>query len=270
MVANFASLLPDVILIAESAARTILQVYHHEEFIVTSKNDASPVTQADLAANQIILRGLAALTPDIPVLSEESACPPYDERRQWSQYWLVDPLDGTKEFIARTDEFSVNIALIVDHQPVIGVIVSPVGNSCYYAARGFGAFHRDATGQEWPLKTRKWTRTEPLVVTVSRRHQSERLADIMAGVGPYTTLSLGSSLKFCAIAEQQADFYPRYGRTCEWDTGAGQCILTEAGGAVVGTEGLAIRYNTKEDVYNPGFIATGDLESLLKQSKFNQ
>lgn len=256
--------MPEIVRIARAAGRAIVQVYRHEELVVTTKGDATPVTQADIAAHNILIEGLSQITPGVPVLSEEGDLPSYEERQQWSQYWLIDPLDGTKEFIARTDEFSVNVALIVDHEPVMGVIVSPISESCYTARRGFGAFRQDAGGQPYPLRTRQWPPTGPLSIVVSRHHRFERLAELMAAYGDYSTLIMGSSLKFCAIAQRLADFYPRFGRTCEWDTAAGQCILTEAGGAVVGLEGLALRYNTKEDIYNPGFIATGDLESLLR------
>lgn len=264
MAKNLDLLLPEIVGLAREAGRAILQIYRHEELVVTTKNDASPVTQADIVAHNILVEGLSQLTPGVPVLSEEGDLPSYEARQQWSQYWLIDPLDGTKEFIARTDEFSVNVALIVDHEPVMGVIVSPIRESCYTALSGFGAFCQDAAGHPHPLKTRQWPRTGSLSIAVSRHHQSERLAELMATHGEYSTLVMGSSLKFCAIAESQADFYPRFGRTCEWDTAAGQCILTEAGGAVVGLEGVALRYNTKEDIYNPGFIATGDLQSLLR------
>jgi 3'(2'), 5'-bisphosphate nucleotidase len=261
---NYATLLPEIVRLAFSAGRAIAQIYLHEEFAVTSKLDESPLTQADIAAHKIIVAGLAQITPDIPILSEEGNLPPFEERQQWSQFWLVDPLDGTKEFIAHSDEFTVNIALIVGHEPIMGVIVSPTRQTCYYACRGLGAFLQDSSGAVQPLSTRQWPKAQPLVVAVSRRHRHERLAKIMADIGDYSVLSMGSSLKFCAIAEQRADVYPRYGQTCEWDTAAGQCILTEAGGAVVDFQGVALAYNSKEDVYNPGFIATGDLASLLK------
>jgi 3'(2'), 5'-bisphosphate nucleotidase len=265
MLTKIVSLLPQVIDIANYAAREIQRIYEHEDFIISTKSDDSPLTQADSLAHQLIVEGLSALTPDIPILSEEAEVPPYSERQLWSQYWCVDPLDGTKEFIARTGEFTVNIALIVEHEPVLGVIVSPTLQTCYTGVKGEGAFSVDASGHRKPLQTRQWPVGQPLTIAVSRRHRPERLAEQMAKAGEYSVLSMGSSLKFCAIAEQRADLYPRFGQTCEWDTAAGHCILEAAGGAVVDLQGLAIRYNTKEDIFNPGFIATGDLGSLLKR-----
>lgn len=265
MLNHFVSLLPQVADIAQKVGREIQRIYEQETFCINTKMDESPFTQADSVAHQTIVDALAQLTPEIPILSEEAEIPPFSERRHWTEYWCVDPVDGTKEFIARTDEFSVNIALIQNHQPVLGVIVSPTQQTCYTAALGIGAFRWDAQGQQEALSTRHWPVGKPLSVAVSRRHGPERLAQQMAKVGEYTVLSLGSSLKFCAIAEQRADLYPRFGRTCEWDTAAGHCILKAAGGAVVDLQGHEIRYNTKEDVFNPGFIATGDLDSLLKR-----
>ncbi len=265
MLNHFVSLLPQVAEIAQHAGLEIRRIYEQEEFVINTKMDESPFTQADSLAHQTIVDALTQLTPMIPILSEEAEIPPFSERQRWSEYWCVDPLDGTKEFIAGTDEFSVNIALIQNHKPVLGVIVSPTQQTCYTAAEGVGAFRWDADGQKKALSTRHWPAGKPLSVAVSRRHGPERLAQQMAKVGEYTVLSLGSSLKFCAIAEQRADLYPRFGRTCEWDTAAGHCILMVAGGAVVDLQGHEIRYNTKDDVFNPGFIATGDLDSLLKR-----
>lgn len=264
MILNPELLLPQVIKIAFLAADAIVKIYREESYDIQTKDDASPLTQADILANQIIEKGLTNLTPEIPIISEESLSPSYQERKEWSLFWLVDPLDGTKEFIARTDDFSVNIALIQNHEPIMGVIVSPCRQTAYFASRGFGAFYQDAKGVVKSLKTRKWLANHPLSITVSRRHSSERIAKFMSQIGDYSILAMGSSLKFCAIAEQRADLYPRLGPTSEWDTAAGQCILTEAGGAIVDLQGVALRYNTKEDMLNPGFLATGDLEGLLK------
>ncbi len=261
---NYDTLLPQVIQIAFSAGDAILKIYQQESYDIQTKSDASPITQADILAHEVIEEGLSTLTPDIPLISEEGFCPSLQERKSWPLFWLVDPLDGTKEFIAHTDEFSVNIALIQNHEPILGVIVSPCRQSAYYASVGSGAFVCDAKGVLKSLKTRKWFPNHPLTLAASRRHNSERMAELMSQIGDYSVLTMGSSLKFCAIAEQKADLYPRLGPTSEWDTAAGQCILTEAGGAVVDLQGLALRYNTKEDMVNPGFFATGDLESLLK------
>ncbi len=261
---NFKKLMPHVIQIAFSAGEAILKIYQQDSYKIQTKEDASPLTQADILAHHIIEEGLAKLTPEIPIISEEGSTPTYQERQAWPLFWLVDPLDGTKEFIAHTNDFSVNIALIQNHEPILGVIVSPCQRTVYYASLNSGAFFQDSKGNIKSLMTRKWLPNHSLTIAVSRRHNSDRIAEIMSDMGEYSVLTLGSSIKFCAIAEQRADLYPRLGPTSEWDTAAGQCILTEAGGAVVDLKGVALRYNTKEDMLNPGFLATGDLESLLK------
>jgi len=262
MTNNFAELVPRVTAVAAAAGEAILSIYQHDVLQISTKDDATPLTQADTLAHQLIVEGLSQLTPGVPILSEEGQIPDFSERQRWSEYWLVDPVDGTKEFIGRTGEFSVNIALIVGQVPVLGVIVAPTLQTCYYASRGLGAFKQAANGKVTPLVTRPWSAAKPLVVAVSRRHQAERLEAFMARLGDYTTLTLGSSLKFCAIAAQEADLYPRLGPTSEWDTGAGHCILTEAGGAIVDLQGLALTYNTKDVLQNPSFMATGDLAAL--------
>ncbi|MBX9586665.1 MAG: 3'(2'),5'-bisphosphate nucleotidase CysQ [Gammaproteobacteria bacterium] len=264
MSSAFDTLLPRVMQIAFSAGDAILKIYQQESYAIQTKNDASPVTQADILAHEVIEEDLSKLTPDIPLISEEGFSPSFEERKGWPLFWLVDPLDGTKEFIAHTDEFSVNIALIQNHEPILGVIVSPCRQTAYYASVESGAFFKDAKGNVKSLTTRKWLPNHRLSLATSRRHNAERMAELMSQIGDYSVLTMGSSLKFCAIAEQKADLYPRLGPTSEWDTAAGQCILTGAGGAVVDLQGLALRYNTKEDMVNPGFFATGDLDSLLK------
>jgi len=264
MLKDLVNLLPQIADIAKKSAHEIRRIYEGNEFEIKIKHDQSPITEADQIAHHIIVEDLEKLCPGVPLLSEEEEVPPFKLRQQWSEYWCIDPLDGTKEFIAGTYEFSVNIALIVDHQPILGVIVSPILQTCYTAIQGVGAFREDALGHRDRLQTGRWPQSQALKVAVSRRHSPLLLAERMSKMGEYSVLSLGSSLKFCAIAEQRADLYPRFGPTCEWDTAAGQCILEAAGGAVVDLQGLALRYNTKENIYNPGFIATGDLSSLLK------
>ncbi|MDQ2995068.1 MAG: 3'(2'),5'-bisphosphate nucleotidase CysQ [Pseudomonadota bacterium] len=261
-------LLPDVIHIAERAGDEILRIYTQETVRVTTKMDTTPVTQADVAAHDIIVAALRALTPTIPVISEEDVLPPFVERKTWSYYWLVDPLDGTKDFIAHTDGFSVNIALIEGNDAILGVIVSPTEQTCYYAARGLGAYCKPRGGVAKAIRTRLWPDDLNLIVVVSRLHSDQRLAKFMVDMGDYEVMSMGSARKFCMIAEGVADFYPRTGRTCEWDTAAGQCLIKEAGGAVVDAEGKPLRYNTKDDVFNPTFMVTGDLVSLQKRFNF--
>ncbi len=252
-----ATLACDVCAIARRASQAILQVYE-SEFAVTRKSDNSPLTEADLAAHRVIKQGLASLKPDWPILSEESAAVPWPERSQWQRYWLVDPLDGTREFVKRNGEFTVNIALIENHRPVLGVVLAPVTNELYCAWMGGGAFAACATDNFLlkPLRTR--ARAQPLIVTGSRSHNPPKTLQVLTRVGPYELQPLGSSLKFCRIASGDADLYLRHGPTSEWDTAAGQCVLEEAGGAVTDFTGVSLGYNNQESLLNPDFLAFGD------------
>jgi len=243
--------------IARSAGAAIMRIYD-SDYAVERKDDNSPLTQADLAAHRTILDGLAALAPEIPVLSEESADEvAWDERRAWSRYFLVDPLDGTREFIKHNGEFTVNIALIEDHVPTLGVVYAPALDEMYSAWQGGQAwFHASAEGASVALRARQ--RETPLVVAGSRSHADARMQDALARIGAHELIALGSSLKFCRTARGQADLYIRYGPTSEWDTAAGQCVLEQAGGGVCRIDGAALRYNTKESLLNPDFLAFGD------------
>ena len=244
-----------VIAIARKAADAILQVYA-EEFEVEHKADASPLTRADMAAHRIIADGLERLAPDWPVLSEEEADIPWETRSQWPVYWLVDPLDGTREFVKRNGEFTVNIALIEDGQPVFGVIQAPVTGVVWHAARWRGAFRR--TGDtDMQLRTQR-PAASPLRVAASRSHRDARTEAVLQKMGAPEITGLGSSLKFCRIAEGGLDVYPRFGPTSEWDTAAAQCILEAAGGALLAPDGRAFRYNRRESLLNGDFIALGD------------
>jgi 3'(2'), 5'-bisphosphate nucleotidase len=218
---------------------------------VEYKVDRSPVTQADLVSHQILQTGLARLAPDWPVLSEESPEVPFDERKSWRHFWMIDPLDGTKEFLDRTGEFTVNIALIEEDRPVLGVVYAPVIDKLYFAARGTGSYRMDGKAAT-PIKVAPTTAGRMRIV-VSRHHGSEQetLIDQTRGC---EVMVMGSSLKFCLIAEGSADVYPRNGSTMEWDTAAAQCILEEAGGSVTDLEGNNVRYN-KQVLLNCGFIA---------------
>ena len=245
-----------VVAIARAAAAAILDVYAGE-FDVEHKADASPLTADDLAAHRCIIAGLAALTPDLPVLSEESAhSVPLAVRRAWPCFWLVDPLDGTREFVKRNGEFSVNIALVDDGVPVFGVIQAPVTGALWHGAPGQGAFRRDGD-DERALRTRR-PATAPLMVAASRSHLDPRTAALMSRIGAHETVGLGSSLKFCRLAEGGMDVYPRFGPTSEWDTAAGQAILEAAGGAVLDPGGRPFRYNQRDTLLNGDFIALGD------------
>jgi 3'(2'), 5'-bisphosphate nucleotidase len=249
------SLVPEVCAIARNAAAAILDVYRGD-FAVERKNDHSPLTAADLAAHRIIVDGLQALTPGLPILSEESADIPWSERSQWTRYWLVDPLDGTREFVKRNDEFTVNIALIDAHRPVLGVVQTPVTDEIAWAWQGGGAWI--AIGNANPQRCVARPRAHPLVVAGSRSHGDSRLGVMLERLGDYDLLALGSSLKFVRIANGEADLYVRLGPTSEWDTAAAQCVLEEAGGAVVDLAGRVLAYNMNDSLLNREFIACGD------------
>ena len=238
-----------------AAGAAILEVYG-QDFAVESKDDHSPLTQADLAAHRLIVAGLRALAPDIPVLSEEDADIPWSERRTWSRHWLVDPLDGTREFVKKNGEFTVNIALIQDGRPVLGVVHAPVFDYLLHAEAGVGAFLRQG-GEDIAVLTRQ-PATTPLRVAASRSHLDPRTAAALERMGDTERHGLGSSLKFCRIAEGRMDVYPRFGPTSEWDTAAAQCVLEAAGGVVLRLDGTPLDYNRKDSLLNPDFIALGD------------
>jgi 3'(2'), 5'-bisphosphate nucleotidase len=247
----------EITAVACAAADEILKIYN-TDFNIENKQDDSPLTAADLAAHKVITTGLAELTPDIPILSEESRAAPYEQRRNWSRYWLVDPLDGTREFIKRNGEFTVNIALIEDHEPVLGVVQIPATGACYYAARARGSYKHEPGAQPQRLYTRRTSAGE-FVVAGSRSHATERQKRFFAGLGGDTrVISAGSSLKFCLVAEGRVDIYPRFGPTSEWDTAAAQCVVTEAGGLVTDMQLQPLRYNRGESLENPEFLVIGD------------
>ncbi|KJV29675.1 3'(2'),5'-bisphosphate nucleotidase CysQ [Luteibacter yeojuensis] len=248
--------LDDVCAIAREAAGAILAIYA-QDFEVIQKADASPVTAADLAAQKVIAQGLQAIAPGVPVISEEALAAPWAERRTWRRYWLVDPLDGTREFVKRNGEFTVNIALIEDHRAVLGVVLAPVTGDLYAAAQGHGAWREATPGA--PREAIHTRRANGLLrVTGSRSHAGVRAATLLGRLGEHETFALGSSLKFCVIARGDADVYLRLGATSEWDTAAAQCVLEEAGGAVLDLAGRPFRYNTRDSLINPEFIACGD------------
>ena len=252
---DLSRLLDSALAIAQEAGTRILEVYN-SDFAVTSKEDESPLTQADLASHRHILEALGRLAPQLPCLSEEAADIPHATRRTWSRYWLIDPLDGTKEFIKRNGEFTVNIALIEGHRPVLGVIHAPATGATYGAARGVGAFRLDGA-RRTALKTRPLP-PRPVFI-VSRSHRTPELEALLANAPEHDAMGRGSSLKFCLVAEGSADFYPRLGPTSEWDTGAGQCIVEQAGGAVWRLPELTpLACNEKESVLNPSFVVVGD------------
>lgn len=254
---NPEKLIESVIDIAAKASDAILEIYNSDDFGIETKGDESPLTQADLASHHTIVAALAELTPGTPILSEESNAIPWEERAQWDEYWLIDPLDGTKEFIKRNGEFTVNIALIRGNQAVLGVVHVPVQQRCFYGWQHGGAFEKDATGQVHTIQVAS-TATSPVRVVGSRSHRGAMLDAYLARLGDHEMVPMGSSLKLCLVAMGQADVYPRLGPTSEWDTAAAQAVVECAGGKVVQTDGTPLLYNAKEDILNPFFIVYGD------------
>jgi 3'(2'), 5'-bisphosphate nucleotidase len=251
---QYSSILPDVIQIADAASQKVLEIYM-TDFKVDYKADESPITAADLASHRIIVDGLRTLTRDIPVLSEEGVSIPWEERKHWRRFWLIDPIDGTKEFTQRTGEFTVNIALIEDGVPILGVVTAPALKEAYWGIKGEGAYKRDRTGHE-----RRISVAEPrdtVRVVASKSHLNDETRAFINKFESHELVQAGSSLKFCRIAEGQADIYPRLGPTCEWDTGAAHAVLSAAGGKVETLEGRALVYG-KEDVLNPFFVASAN------------
>ena len=258
--------------VARDAGAAILQVYGDEDFGVQTKSDDSPLTRADLAAHNIIVEGLQKRAPGIPVLSEESDGISFAERSSWDQYFLVDPLDGTKEFINRNGEFTVNIALIEKGVPMRGVVFVPVKDVMYTGDQHEGIATVTREGETGSIQVRKLDRAS-LTVVASRRHGGEALEACLSvlreNFSLIDTTNMGSSLKLCLIAEGEADLYPRLAPTSEWDTAAAQAVVEAAGGKVVDVELKELRYNTKDNILNPFFYVIGDTEfdwnSVLSQ-----
>ncbi|CAM2813179.1 3'(2'),5'-bisphosphate nucleotidase CysQ [Moritella viscosa] len=237
--------------IAVAAGQEILTIYQRD-FKVDTKDDNSPVTEADIAANDIIVASLRTITPNIPILSEEGVSIPWDERKQWQTFWLVDPLDGTKEFIKRNGEFTVNIALIHNQQPILGVVYAPVLDKLYYTNTD-GAFLLHG-GETVKLAALPIPNDEIVKVVGSRSHASPEMALYVSRFTETDIIPVGSSLKFCLIAEGSAHCYPRLGPTCWWDTGAGHAVACAAGAKVVQLDGSPLLYNHQESVLNPFFV----------------
>ena len=270
------SLLDQVIELSHQAGAAILEVYHQAESIeVDIKSDDSPVTAADLAAHKILAPGLEPLLAGVPVLSEEASLTPWETRSQWDRYWIIDPLDGTKEFIKRNGEFTVNIALIEQGEPVLGVVYVPVLDITYAGVKGQGAWKYDESGSK-AIQTRtiasRQAENLPVEVVASRSHGADAVNALMDRIGRelggVDTKNMGSSLKLCLVAEGEADLYPRLALTSEWDTAAAQAVVEAAGGKVIDDQFQVMRYNTKDDILNPFFYVLGDSDydwlSLLK------
>ena len=252
-------LMQDVARLALAAGDAILPFWR-ADVAVTNKADDSPVTAADLAAHRVIAEGLQALAPQIPVLSEEDCDIPLETRAAWQRWWLVDPLDGTKEFIAGSEEFTVNIALIERGEVVFGVVAMPTNGRCYFGGRELGAWRAERDGAAQLIQVRDVPPSGTnFTVVASRRHSSPQQEALLAGlsgaVGELELANIGSSLKFCLLAEGSADCYPRLAPTSQWDTAAAQGVLEGAGGEVIGLDGLPFRYPARESLLNPFFLA---------------
>jgi len=254
---DLTGLLSDVVSIAGDAGLKILDLYDSSDLDVSSKQDNTPLTEADLVANQVIIDQLSRIAPMFPILTEESCGISYDERHEWDTYWLVDPLDGTREFLKHSGEFSVNIALIENGSPILGVVHAPVLEITYWACRGMGAW-KQYTGQA-PVSIKVRTAPETCVTVTRSSAPLTRgpLQRFLNKLGEYNIVSMGSALKSCLVAEGRADLYAKLGPTCEWDTGAAQCIVEEAGGHVTDTDMNDLRYNTKDSLLNPHFFVFG-------------
>ena len=259
---QLSTLLPEIRRIAEAAGEKIMEIYK-SGFETETKSDDSPVTTADLAANKVIDEELKKLDIQFPILSEESAHLSFKERASRETYWLVDPLDGTKEFINRRDSFTVNIALIHQHEPVLGVVYAPALGLSYFAGEGVGSFKiTDVEGAEVEKIHSRSLPKNTAIFVGSRTHTGEDMVKFLenyaADNGDYDLQSMGSSLKMCMVAEGNADLYPRLWLTSEWDTAAAHCIVNQAGGKIVKIDMSPLLYNTKDSLLNPYFFAIGD------------
>lgn len=257
------TLLDDVKSIAKIAGKKILEIYDSNDFDVQIKGDDSPLTKADLAAHHIIVDFLEDKYPNIPCLSEESTGITFAQRKQWNECFIIDPLDGTKEFIARNGEFTVNIALQKNGKPLLGVIYVPVIDVLYFAAEGIGAYKQEQNLPAKPITVRSLEKKDGknhFTVVASRRHGLAQVETLCQNFSSYDLTSRGSSLKMCMVAEGSADIYPRLALTSEWDTAAAQAIVEQAGGKIVQLDFSDMTYNQKENILNPFFLVLGDPE----------
>ena len=262
MTKDLSHLLPQVIEIARSAGQMILEIYEKKQYEAYTKSDETPVTSADIAAHKLITERLSELTPDIPVLSEEDADISLEQRAQWERYWLVDPLDGTQEFIARSGDFATIIALVDNNKPTMGVVYGPVSGVTYYAYSGKGAWKIPDMSDSVKIHTHKHEQPgQSIAIAISRRQDINRITSRMSSAWNYDLIPLGSAaLKACLVAEGAVDCYLRLGPTGEWDTAATQCIVEEAGGRILSTQLETLSYNERETLENPNFIVLGDAD----------
>jgi 3'(2'), 5'-bisphosphate nucleotidase len=252
-------MLQQIIDVVRRADKEILVIYDKADVGVEYKGDDSPLTLADRVSNDIINTGLKEIAPDIPIISEENKEVPYETRKDWKRFWLVDPLDGTKEFIKKNGEFTVNIALIENGLPVLGVVSIPAQGKIYYGIKGEGAFRIDEEGKS-PVRVeakRRPGRSDGAAAAVSRSHLSEKDTALIEALGA-ETVKAGSALKFTLVAESKADLYPRFGPTWEWDTGAGHAVAEAAGAVVCGLDGKPLGYNKEVLKHPEGFLCCSD------------
>lgn len=270
---DLATLVLPLLTLCQDAGAVICSHYHAPDagvFEAKGDRDSTPLTAADLASDALIQRRLSALVEGLPVLSEESAATVASQRRHWERYWLVDPLDGTLEFLNRTDEFTINIALIEQHRPVLGVVYVPITQVAFVGIPGVLARRYQWIDQEWrsaELHCRALLPGEPLTLLASQRHQGESLRATLGWLGEQwgelQRKNSGSALKFCQMAAGEGDFYPRFSTCCEWDTAAGDAVVAAAGGAVLGLDGQPLRYNDSDSLYSPHFLALADPQHAL-------
>lgn len=260
---NIPQMLDSMIAAAKAAGREVLRIYQDDKIEVEIKSDNSPLTIADKEAHRIIFQKLKSDFPTLPILSEESENISFEERKCWTSFFLVDPLDGTKEFINRNGEFTINIALIHGIQPVAGVVYVPVNRKLYYGDTRSCSSFLEFEGKKKQLTTRNLSTVLPIKIVASRRHGQKKLETFLKSAeeffGRVDVINMGSSIKLCLLAEGKADFYPRLAPTCEWDTAASHAIVKAAGGDVLDLNLEPLRYNVKEDYLNPNFVVIGDL-----------
>ncbi len=260
---DYSSILPEVVKVADEASEKVLEIYQ-TNFDVAYKDDDSPITAADRTSHDIISRGLLRISGDIPILSEEGEQHPWEERQHWRRFWLIDPIDGTRDFTQRTGEFTVNIALIEHGAPVLGVVAAPALGETFWGIAGKGAFSRNHAGKIEQIRVVEPANVKRVVA--SKNHLNTETREFIATLGSIELVQAGSSLKFCRIAQGAADVYPRLGPTCEWDTGAAHAVLLAAGGIVTKLDGSALVYG-KKDVLNPSFIAAADRRWSVSSSQ---
>ncbi len=250
---KFEKILPQLIQLSSDAGELILSFYKND-LSVEIKANKTPLTIVDQRAHQMIVEGLKNITPDIPVLSEESDTATFEQRLNWQEYWLVDPLDGTRDFLEHTGEFCICIAYIKNHQSIFGLVYAPITHTHYYGFNNTSYKQQNNTQTALNVVSAQ----QPLrVVAGHHSTDNEKLQQHLKQLGKYQLNYMGSALKFCKVAEGVYDYYPRFGPCSEWDTAAGACILQNAGGSVVDENGAPLKYNTKDDLLSPAFFASG-------------